>query len=82
MMSIASIDATQESTSNRIAELFPENDSKIGLKELKQIYKELDTDKDDQVSKAEIYQLFNENKAIASIPFSEEIIVSLKRLNE
>jgi len=34
-MSIASIDATQESTSNRIAELFPENDSKIGLKELK-----------------------------------------------
>jgi hypothetical protein len=77
MVSIQEIDDTQDTTKNKIAELFPTTNSTIGIEELKKVYRELDIDKDGEVSRKEIYQLFNDNKGIASIPFASEILVSL-----
>jgi len=76
------IDATQEGQTSKITELFPNENSTIGIDGVKSIYNEMDIDNDTEVSKKEILQLFMDNKAIASAPFSNEILEGIQKLNQ
>ena len=58
LSSFEEIDDTQDSSKNKILGLLPELNSTIGVEDIKKIYDELDTNKNGQVSKKEIYQLY------------------------
>ena len=82
MDSMEELDNTKNDTANRIAELFPEVNSTIGVPELVSILKELDIDGNGQVSKKEIQELFKKNRGIVLVLFSDNILKALTRLNK